>query len=142
MTKFDLSKHQCRTCVVCCMDFRIYKDETLHQFLNSIGVVEYDLISIKGAGQDFAEMEIGPVLDSIRISLENHSAREIILIHHIDCGAYGGSRAFISKEDELGKHRYDLEAAKQRILAKFGADKIIRKFFLDEENGNLKAIEF
>jgi len=124
------------------MDFRIYTNETLHNFLHDIGVTDYDLISIKGAGGDFTESEVGCVLESIRTAIEKHSVKEIILIHHVDCGAYGGSGAFISKEDELGKHRYDLEAARQRILAKFGSDKIVRKFFFDEENGQLKAMEF
>ena len=142
MTGFDLSKHECSACVVCCMDFRIYKDETLHEFLKGIGIHDYDLIAVKGAGRDFVEMEIGLVLDSINTSLQRHSAKEIILIHHVDCGAYDGSKAFFSKEDELGKHRYDMETARQVILSKFGADKVVRKFFLDEENGNLKAIEF
>lgn len=140
MIKFDMSKHKCQACVICCMDFRIYKDATLHFCLMDQGIEDYDLIAIPGAGKALLGKHAEFVLDSIRISRELHESKEIFLIHHIDCGAYGGSKAFVSKDAEIGKHKYEMEAAKQAIIAKFGSDVSVKKILLDESQGSLNEV--
>lgn len=141
MIKFDISKHTCKACVICCMDFRIYEESTLHQYLAERGIKDYDLIAVPGAGKALLGKHSELILEAIRISRELHNSDEIYLIHHVDCGAYGGSKSFSSKESELANHREQLDMACEKIIAKFGDGTNVRKIFFDAENANLNAIE-
>lgn len=54
------------------------------------------------------------VIDDIaRITIANHGAKNLYLVHHTDCLAYGGHRAFSSRTKERAAHVLDLRTAKR-----------------------------
>ena len=144
MIKFNLSEHTCDACVISCMDFRIYKENTLHKFLKEDGVESYDLISVPGAGKAIIYvLSRQLVINSIRISMELHKSKVIYIIHHRDCGAYGGSSACESPEAEFKMHKSEMEKAEKILKTEFGTSVNIRKVFLDSStdlNYELRAI--
>lgn len=138
MAKFNLKEHQCKAVVICCMDFRIYKDQTLHEFLKEDGIDSYDLISIPGSGKaviDFSSRQI--ILDAIRTSIELHKSEVIYLIHHRDCGAYGGSSRFESEEIEFIFHEKQINEAEEIIKRFLIKTPSIKKVFFDSIAGEL-----
>lgn len=132
MIKFNLTPHTCDACVINCMDFRIYKENTLHEFLRKEGVESYDLISVPGAGKAIIyALSRQLMINSIRISIEIHKSRIIYLIHHRDCGAYGGSAAHESLEAEFEMHKSEMKKAEKIIKMEFGSNINVRKVFFD-----------
>jgi len=103
------------------MDFRFHT--AIRDFLVSLGLKDqYDLVSLAGATkglveQDSASTEL--ILKQMEISQHLHNIQEVYLIHHLDCGAYGGRAAFKNDQEERDKQLTDLEAAKKIISEKF-----------------------
>jgi len=103
------------------MDFRFHT--AMRDFLLSIGLKDqYDVVSLAGsakglAGNDPVETEF--LFKQIALSTKLHAIKEIYLIHHMDCGAYGGHGAFATLAEERAKQTADLEQARQIITNKF-----------------------
>jgi len=55
----------------------------------------------------------------VDVAIRLHSIKEIWLIDHIDCGAYGGSKMHVSPEAELEFHVSKLQGAKKIIAQKY-----------------------
>ena len=55
------------------------------------------------------------ILRQIGISKKLHHIREIILMNHEDCGAYGGRTTFSSAEEERKRHFEDMQRAASLI---------------------------
>lgn len=53
------------------------------------------------------------VEDLAKITVANHGALNLYLVHHANCLAYGGREAFASEEAERSAHIMDLRTAKQ-----------------------------
>ena len=70
------------------------------------------------------------VLSNINISLKLHDPDLIVLVNHEDCGAYGGSKKFASKEEEEQFHEQELDKAQETLSKIIGSDKKIEKIFL------------
>ena len=146
--KFDKAATRCDACVVTCMDFRLYKDYSLDDFLKTLGVNTYDLIAVPGAGKTLIDTNSREmVLNGIKLSLELHNAQTIYLLHHKDCGAYGGSKSFETPDAELENHTKELKNAKQIIQEELGSYIPIKMIFLDAvadisdmKTFNIKAI--
>jgi len=87
--------HICDAIIVCCMDFRFQKyirkwtDENLPD-------KTFDLVGFAGSTKN-----LETILSQIDISVNLHKTKEVILIHHEECGAYGA-------ESTLEKHTEDL----------------------------------
>jgi carbonic anhydrase len=98
--------HTCDAAVICCIDFRFQKyirnwtDENLKD-------KTFDLVGFAGATKD-----LETVMKQIDISVRLHEIKEVILIHHEECGAYGA-------ESTPERHIEDLQKAKAEILAKY-----------------------
>jgi len=85
------------------MDFRLV--EETNKFLAGLGLAgDYDLISLAGSTKEIANPSDGKIKEyifsNIGVSYNLHQARKLIIIHHSDCGAYGGSAAFANAEKE------------------------------------------
>lgn len=140
--KFKLSDHTCDACVINCMDFRIYRDNTLHKFILDEMVDSYDLISVPGAGKAIIDESSRPlVINSIKISMELHNSDIVYLIHHRDCGAYGGSDACESLESEFEMHKSELMKAEGILKAELGSSLNIRKVFFDSNDKKYPDLE-
>ena len=55
----------------------------------------------------------------MRIAVELHGVREVLLLNHEDCGAYGGAQAFPDEASERDRHQSDLRGARDEILRVF-----------------------
>src|SRR3989344_4329493 len=66
----------------------------------------------------------------IATSLKLHSIKQLYLIDHIDCGAYGGSKSFADEDEERKFHIERLDKAAE-ILTKKYPNIAIKKCFAD-----------
>jgi len=65
----------------------------------------------------------------IETSLSLHSIKEVWLIDHIDCGAYGGSKGFKDSEEEKNFHTEKLNKAAE-IISKRYPDLKVKKIYV------------
>ena len=85
-------KYHCDAAILWCFDNRF--DLAFRKFLKRIGVVNSDPIKIAGGAKCLASPDLEAdrefVLEQIRKSIRLHGTRQVILMVHSDCGAYGG----------------------------------------------------
>jgi carbonic anhydrase len=119
--------------VVWCFDHRF--DLVLHKLLKKIGVERFDPILVAGGAKNLAspdsENERQFVLEQIRTSMRLHGTKNVILMLHSDCGAYGGLAAFgndVAREAE--NHRQEMHKAVSALKAEI-PEMEIRSFFVD-----------
>ena len=98
--------HICDAIVVCCIDFRFQKF-IRHWTNKNLKDKLFDLVGFAGSTKD-----LDTVLKQIDISVRLHKIKEVILIHHQDCGAYGA-------ESTAERHAKDLKKAKTKILKEY-----------------------
>lgn len=97
-----MSTHICDALVVSCIDFRFQK--YIHKWLNkNYKNKTYDYVGFAGASKD-----LKTILKQLDVSVRLHKIKEVILIHHEDCGAYG-------KESTPERHTEDLKKAEKKI---------------------------
>ena len=97
--------HVCDAMVICCIDFRFQKfirDWTDKNLADKT----FDLVGFAGSTKD-----LETVMKQIDISVRLHHVKQVVLIHHEECGAYGA-------ESSLERHTKDLQKAKKLILQK------------------------
>jgi len=110
-------KHRCQAIVIACMDFRF--QSSLAEALTKIGLESYDLVLLPGGGKALID-EVGRdlVLGAIDISQSKHHCNTVVVVNHVDCGAYGGSETLGTPEEEenfqTGQIKEALEAIKSR----------------------------
>lgn len=96
--------HSCDAIVVSCIDFRFQK--YIREWLDkNLKDKTFDYVGFAGATKD-----LDTVMQQIDISVRLHSIKEVYLIHHEECGAYGA-------ESTHDRHAQDLNLAKEKILA-------------------------
>ena len=110
--------HYCKYFITHCLDFRLGK--AIKDYLERNGLLgDCDTVSIAG-GVKNRDL----ILEQLEISVNLHNVQEAVLINHTDCGAYGGSKAFGSSEEEYKFHVEELKKAKEMILAKYPSLKV------------------
>lgn len=106
--------------VVLCIDYRFWP-QALPLLQKRYGV--FDLIAMAGASKEISSPahheDWHAALESIRASVRLHQPESIILTNHIDCGAYGGSKHFHSRKEELAHHTQELRTAKKIMKHRF-----------------------
>ncbi len=120
--------------VITCIDYRLIDEAVYH--LNNIGYMDnYDEFILAGASLGYNTSLNGinsqysgwdKILEShIDISYTLHNIKEIIVIDHMDCGAYkvqlNGGKTF-SKYEEMNKHVNELNKFKMSINNKYVKD--------------------
>lgn len=118
--------HSCDAIVVSCIDFRFqkYMRKWLNKnFLNKT----FDYVGFAGSTKNLAT-----VMEQIDISVRLHSIKEVDLIHHEDCGAYGA-------ESTPVRHAKDLKKAKEKIAKIYPKLKV--KLFYLLLNGKFEEIK-
>lgn len=121
------NSHHCDALVIHCIDFRFH--EAIKNFLqNELGIKSYDLLTIPGAAKHLTAIGSAArrdgLLEDIGISLRLHEPKEIILINHSDCGAYGGRAAFVDEAAEEVTHRAALKGAATLLKNEFTSTSI------------------
>ncbi|MBN2466868.1 MAG: hypothetical protein JXD19_01845 [Deltaproteobacteria bacterium] len=123
--------HTCSAALLKCMDFRLTGDTC--RWLEEKGLVnDCDIISVAGAAKDLVENPEGYVFSLIKLSVELHHVTRLIIMHHLDCGAYGGSAAFESLAEEREMHRKEIQRAREIIRGNFPAV-VVESYFLSPE---------
>lgn len=103
--------HKCDALVINCMDFRLQKS-LVNNLPAAANILSFDLVSQAGAVKPLLVPETRQViLDQVELSKQLHQIKKVILVNHTDCGAYGGSNAFSSFEEEIRVLTEDLKRA-------------------------------
>ena len=98
--------HTCDALIVSCIDFRFQK--YIQKWLNkNFKNKVYDYVGFAGATKD-----LKIILKQLDISVRLHKIKQVVLIHHEDCGAYG-------KESTPERHAKDLLKAKKTVQKKY-----------------------
>lgn len=93
-------------------------------FLDQNGLTgDCDLVSVAGAVKSVTDpatpSETDYLLKQIGLSHDLHAIKHLILMNHMDCGAYGGHAAFASLEEEHTKHVADLQRTRDILKQKY-----------------------
>ena len=110
--------HTVDNLVISCIDFR-FRAKVAEWVKSELGDAS-DLAAIAGASKAILDEDTkASVLKQIDIASRLHAIKTVHILDHVDCGAYGGSGQFDSKEAEVEMHKTELEKAKKLIHAKF-----------------------
>lgn len=126
----DMSNHHTDNLVISCIDFRFQHlvDDWIGKNLGTA-----DLVSVAGSAKCIIDEESrGFLLKQIELSSNLHGIKTLIMIDHADCGAYGGSKAFNSTEDELRAHAENMRKAANVVHSQFPRLEI-RLFMMDKK---------
>jgi len=117
--------HHCQAAILHCIDFRF--QEALDKFM-AIHKLNgnCDRIGIAGGVKN-----LGEVHDELSISENLHQVKDIYLVNHQDCGAYGPVVAS-DPAQEIHTHTQDLLTAKKLIHEKY-PQVTIHTYFLTME---------
>lgn len=126
-----MMEHTCPAAVITCIDFRFW--QKLLDYMATRGETSFDLISMAGGAKNLIDNETRPVIfKQLDICTQKHCIKKVYLVNHIDCGAYGGSAAFASREEEEEKLIGDLGKAENFIKEKY-PDLEVEKLLMDFE---------
>jgi carbonic anhydrase len=139
-------KYLCDAAILWCFDSRF--ELGFRKFLKRSGVTNSDSIKVAGGAKCLASpnhtAEREFVLEQIRISIELHSTRRVILMVHSDCGAYGGLAAFHNDSAaEAAHHETELRRAAANLTAVIPGLEILG-YFVDFEgiwDAGISAVE-
>jgi len=99
-----MSNHACDALVIACIDFRFQK--YIKNWLEkNMKRKTYDYVGFAGATKD-----LDTIMKQLVISVRLHHIKQVVLIHHENCGAYG-------KESTHDRHFTDLNKAKKKIIS-------------------------
>ena len=111
--------HTCSSALIRCMDFRL--TSAIDKWMEEKGIMDdCDVISVAGISKAIAENSESSdaqfVLNQITLSKRLHNIETLYLVHHTDCGAYGGHTAFEDLGREKQAYRDDMKKATDIIL--------------------------
>jgi carbonic anhydrase len=101
-----MSIHTCDAFVVACIDFRFQK--YLRKWLEeNMADKTYDYVGFAGSTKN-----LDIIMGQLNISVRLHQVKQVIFIHHEECGAYGA-------ESTHDRHATDLKKARELINKKY-----------------------
>lgn len=106
--------NKCETTVIQCLDYR-FRSPTRTCLQDGLDVKNFNIIGLPGSAKPFLENRKTP-WKGIKVAYEQHDCRSFIIVHHADCGAYGGSSNFENAINEESFHRKQLKEMKSRLL--------------------------
>jgi len=106
---------KCENLVIRCMDYRFHAD--LPALLaEHFGVECFSYDSPGGCGGSKSLIDERPremMLEALDLGVSLHGVKRLVIVDHVDCGAYGGSEQFDSPEAERLFHVKRLRKAGQ-----------------------------
>lgn len=110
--------------VLCCFDHRI--NLAVRKFLQRNAITHPDMIIVAGGAKTLAsprnDFERDFILEQIRLSINLHACRRVILMSHSDCATYGGLARFKGDgETESVHHKAELQRAAELVASEFPA---------------------
>ena len=119
-----LNKKECPLAVIKCVDFRVRKSD--QEFVEQgLGFEDFDIYAWPGAAKEvlndngFKRSFVDKV---VSVSKNLHSIKKLLLLWHWDCGAYSGSKAFKSPEEEEETYKKDLLTVKEMLAKELPKD--------------------
>lgn len=103
--------------------------------MSFLGVKHADEISMAGGAKAVLDHH-AKIFKMIKIFQNSHHGKEIAILSHRDCGAYGSSKAFKDAEAEKGKLVSDLKESAKIISDKFPSLSI-KTYFLDSDGDRI-----
>ena len=89
--------------VLCCFDHRI--STVVRKFLKKQGIERADMITVAGGAKTLAsprnDFEQDFILEQVRMSVQLHQTKRVLVMSHSDCATYGGLAYF--KGDKAAK---------------------------------------
>ena len=123
-----LESHECEALVITCIDFRFH--ETTAKFIHEgLGIDTFDLVTTPGACKTINS-------DIVALSKRLHNIKQVIIVNHATCGAYG----IKDPSQELEAQSLDLKKA-DVILGDLFPDLSIKLFFAEKGAGEINYIE-
>jgi len=127
--------------VLCCFDHRI--NLAVRKFLQRNAITQSDMIVVAGGAKTLAsprnDFERDFVLEQIRLSIDLHACRRVILMSHSDCATYGGlSRFKGDRHAEAAHHKLELQRAAEVVQSEFPHVNVETYFVNFEGIWNLK----
>lgn len=125
-----------------CIDFRFWR-ETLEFVEKELGLETFDFPSLPGSAKAVNEClaEADLAMQCISVPCQLHEAKKIVIVNHEDCGAYGGSGKFVTREEEQKFHEEELKKAEEKILQSFPEREVILVYAkLDEAKENVEFL--
>jgi len=130
-TGMEMAHYAASATVVWCFDRRTFKELVKFDETNSV----VDALTHGGGAKNLAspakEFYKEYLLDQIETSVRLHDSKKVVLMNHVDCGAYGGSKKFANRDEEVRFHIDELKKAE--IVVKERINLPVEKVFLDEE---------
>ena len=108
--------------VLCCFDHRI--NLVVRKFLQRNAIMHPDMIIVAGGAKTLAsprnDFEREFILEQIRLSINLHACRRVILTSHSDCATYGGLARFNGdRAAEAAHHKAELQRAAELVRSQF-----------------------
>lgn len=103
-----------------CLDPRFF-DQTVAFLKEELGFDKFDAYAMPSGPRVLVKNETREVMlgNIERVSIGLHHIKEVILVAHRDCGAYGGSVAFAGSVEEKATQVEDLKIARGILSEKF-----------------------
>ena len=119
-----------------CMDFRFVPE--IKKWMEEQKLLgDADLVSFAGAAKNIVdESSRAFALKQIEISRRLHGMKQVHLMNHMDCGAYGGHAAFTNEAAEKQKQIADMQSAAEIIKQSFPDLEVILWLAHIEEEGH------
>lgn len=110
-------EHYCEAVVLACMDFRFWAETA--QFVEEVlGIWPFDFPKIPGGTKELGVEFLAA--RCIQVAVDLHQAKKVVLVHHEDCGAYGGSNEFAGdSKAEQQFHEDELWKAKEALSVSY-----------------------
>lgn len=140
--------HSCDAVVLTCIDFRFWK-ETLEFIEKSppaggLGIKSFDFPSLPGSAKAINECMASSdlAMQCIGVPCDLHHVKKIVIVNHEDCGAYGGSGKFETREEEQQFHEGELRKAKEKLSEKYSDKEYVLVYArLADNKENVEFIE-
>lgn len=135
--------HHCGSIVFKCIDFRM-QNETKRWLCEVNLTGDCDVVSIAGASKGLSDDDQAVVkllLEQIQISHDLHGAKQVVLIHHSDCGRYKTSYEFENAEEEKQTQIMDMKKSEE-IIKKHFPDMTVKKVWAQMMDSDGKTVDF
>ncbi|MFA6285343.1 MAG: carbonic anhydrase [Parcubacteria group bacterium] len=135
--------HACKVGVIMCLDFR-FRRQTLYCIEEAYRVRAFDLASLPGSSRGVSR-DSQMAISCVTVPCDLHDIETLIIVHHMDCGAYRGSERFnFDSVAEQAFYENELRKSRKEIMALYPAMKVIliyAKLVDNEENVEFLEIE-
>jgi carbonic anhydrase len=108
--------------VLCCFDHRIGR--AVRKFLKKQAIERADMIVVAGGAKTLAsprnDFEQDFIIGQVRMSIQLHHTKRVLVMSHSDCATYGGLAHFKGdREAEADHHRGELVRVRELLTSNF-----------------------